>query len=1365
MSHTKTIRAIALTAAGAFALGITGAAAQAPYSEFTGNIGVDPDDVSVTFTLSGYLLTLENKEFFQGIDSATNDLISKGVSGPDLIGPVTVSLQTIESTAGGISVVNSLADASPDVTTGDAILSAQVIPDSQAIATVSNSRIGADLTDFFLGTVSVDLNVVSTRMTINNVSNGLGLPSSSSNSPTSGSAAGGYDGTAITSVIENAFNSVNSIQQVIDSGPAVGSVSAITDTDIGLEIDEASVGDIAAIMSASNNQMGATYTANAASNGASKTTGSFVGSVIVSNGQLSAKLIGGPDTTQYSAAVLDSSIGGDLPELLGGDLTVSGNTISAWSTGNNAMNQIGFTDVHVTGEGASGDGGTSFIADTGTTFDTALTADLGVASAQGNLNEVLQSIIGYSVDDTTKVQVGGTVSGGFEAGGLVVSANNIGTQVYGNESSNSITQSGSVFDATAVIGGYQTNDNTYLSSVVRGVEVGALLGGLGVDSVVSSKGNTIAASLTGNSSTSLISIASVDMTALNDSGLAALYLDPTGYGSIGQSSELPTTAGALITNLQSNYGAGTSLSSLVTGSYAAAWLTGDVTGGSDIDIGSNGLEATTTGNTTINEVQFAGDSLLDVPIGTADVSAGIGNLQFNDVPISATVSNSYAGVFVGGTVAGLRVLDVLEDSATVGANGNTFMATAEGNATNNLVSLYVHNLTAGGDSLATANVDLNTNVVTTGGGAVVGNVQVNTTGPIEAIISDSYAGVEVAGGEITDAIISAEKNTFSATATGNSALSNQVGSIGTKGTLSAAVASQQVTEVEVTAALNGVQVSLGVGRVEDSVVSLLNNTMMTQAIANTANNTLGAIGYTSLSVGADESTYQGSVSIDTGAGLVSAEAATAVVNSQVFTQDVSATIGAGAVLTEGSQMVIDAADIIRGTVALNGDQMQASATGNTVFNTLGLNGVTLGTGAEDAVADLYGAVANYQLNDNANVAATVTGHEIGLGFAAASDLSTLVVQQSGASATAQGSYADNKILLSGTTHVATSPDDAGPDAYSFIILSDQVQQGSDQEILASVTDLDVGMRGTSAAASSLVVSSNVVTATATNNTVLQSLEIAFESLTTSAKEETSQTAAAPVNATIDNVNIGIELSGAATDSILSATSNVLQTQATGNSSNNEIDVAALQIKPGSNASMAQDFLLQATQENSGAINASVKNSGIGAELGGLFSGPAAAADSNIVSATGTGNSAINALKVASYADSGLDVQLNNTQTNTGSVTGMVQNQFIALNVGGSAVGSMSVSGNQVSASAYGNSGNNTLVVTTLPSSAVFGGMTNTQTNIGNVTAAISGLNIGITTGAAGTLAAATVSRNTVSAYAVGNSAVNIITRYNTGSAF
>ena len=227
------------------------------------------------------------------------------------------------------------------------------------------------------------------------------------------------------------------------------------------------------------------------------------------------------------------------------------------------------------------------------------------------------------------------------------------------------------------------------------------------------------------------------------------------------------------------------------------------------------------------------------------------------------------------------------------------------------------------------------------------------------------------------------------------------------------------------------------------------------------------------------------------------------------------------------------------------------------------------------------------------------------------------------------------------------------------------------------------------------------------------------------------------------------------------------------------------------------------QASAGVVNSQVSSASViagattdaGIALYGELAGSDAVVDTssvtlggNTTSALARGNAATNALNYsagsnygevaaffdpasATFASDNVNVTARaavlNDQDNFGPVTAQSTDAsyVIALNSGAAdqAVtnATIGVIGNSVSAAAYGNTANNSLSVAPLNTGMATAGIGNSQNNLGQVTASVTTVSYGVTSGLGAVAGSSlSVSGNSVTATAVGNNAVSAITAGN-----
>ncbi len=523
------------------------------------------------------------------------------------------------------------------------------------------------------------------------------------------------------------------------------------------------------------------------------------------------------------------------------------------------------------------------------------------------------------------------------------------------------------------------------------------------------------------------------------------------------------------------------------------------------------------------------------------------------------------------------------------------------------------------------------------------------------------------------------------------------------------------------------------------------------------------------------------------------------------------TAGATAALTGLDISLQGGGNATSSSLSVDANAAQALATGATASNTLDIDagGAVTGdgTGGLGIASRVLTGDMDYTLASNQTVAGTVaanidadTGGAAGDGptiqldigannFAAASAASvssnTMRAQAIGATATNVGTLNAGSLATAGAGVV------------------------SDQNVTAAITaDIDSPVIEITGAAvtgnSTLDVSGNALVAAGTAASATNSLtvdastavtgggigEVTLTAGGTPAYTDASNPVATVLNTQVSTGAVTTDITGdadigqptiraALTDGVVGAVDvddNTVLSQSRGNVGTN-----TLALNAGSTLDAASQAILANTQNrNTGAITASVTGTvagddgTIGIAANGAVTG-ALSVDNNTVRASGGANVALNSFTVDVGASIGApaggvgasvpggelttDAQFAalNAQTNASAVSVDVQDFQIALNTGtNNFVGSASLTGNMVMADAGGNAAVTRMVLDGGVTSQGTGALVNYQTNSADISAQVVNVAMTLDTGATGgaTGGAFGVSGNSISASAVGNSAVN-----------
>lgn len=507
-------------------------------------------------------------------------------------------------------------------------------------------------------------------------------------------------------------------------------------------------------------------------------------------------------------------------------------------------------------------------------------------------------------------------------------------------------------------------------------------------------------------------------------------------------------------------------------------------------------------------------------------------------------------------------------------------------------------------------------------------------------------------------------------------------------------------------------------------------------------------------------------------------------------------VNAGAVnanYANSSAHITTVGAVTGGSLTVDGNLLNASATGNAASNRVFLDTFSLGrqgivqpvlTGTASSLgevltgsnADLT-AVAVQSSNDT--VASTVNFVSAYIRTPAAITGSDISLSGNEIGGAARGNTATNVVAVSG-------PNDAPAQRVSgtAAALSNQAKFGN---VSSTVSNVSVTAPLGSASLSSVDLSNNALTSLAIANTAANAVQIDAFALAGSGAAlpaldlvvagvpltgasfaaVNSQASFGSVTSSLTNATVALsEAAGA--NSNFTVTGNDLTSTAIANSASNSVSLAAQGTLGLANASIlnSQNAVGGSSSLVNGALvratyGSAVNNSG---DVGG-----------NAVTALSGGNSANNALNVSSFnststglastasslGTTGSPLAITSVQGNSGAHLATVTNATVgitSLNGGTGSIGSQRVGGNSIGAVGVANEAVNRIALNS-GSGRSYGGaaINNVQTNLsgGNVTATVTGAQIGINSQFGSGLASA-VTGNRISASATGNSAINSI---------
>jgi len=476
------------------------------------------------------------------------------------------------------------------------------------------------------------------------------------------------------------------------------------------------------------------------------------------------------------------------------------------------------------------------------------------------------------------------------------------------------------------------------------------------------------------------------------------------------------------------------------------------------------------------------------------------------------------------------------------------------------------------------------------------------------------------------------------------------------------------------------------------------------------------------------------------------------------------------------------------TLSVSNNVTSGSVTGNSASNSVDVKGVNLSGGydwAEGGSMGMFGAqvtgantLGNQQFSSDSTLASNVFG-SFGIDASAgtAIDNSTLTVSGNRQASLAVANTAGNSLAVVGTNVEASSG------LVSSQYSDSAVSASSKLELFAPVASYS----------SSISLSDNKNTALAVANDVANTLSVSGSNLGTNdemgfasvgyghgyasqllintqyAEAATTSTAAT----TLYNQDQSAVASNGLVSSSVLVSGNSTVAEASANRALNTLELkgsAAMGAAGGISNAQFSDSAVAANATTSTSV--SLNTAGAALNQGSVM------IEGNSTTALARGNTATNVLNAtagsvygpaaegtqtgAGYAQATLAV--SNMQSNNGSVsaTSNAPSYQVALNssglgqLGGVTSGTVSVTGNALTAEALGNSATNRVTVNALSNGTPSAAVSNYQTNYGSINANVTSVNFGIGINAGATNSALRTGGNQVTATAIGNSSVSSI---------
>jgi len=1009
------------------------------------------------------------------------------------------------------------------------------------------------------------------------------------------------------------------------------------------------------------------------------------GAATVSNRQVST---GAP----VSSSNIASSIGQRAWSVNGPTLSVTGNSQDAVALANNASNQLELA---------------------GTT----------VGSGAGILSQQAVGAVGIVPDSSVTATLSGARafieagSGGSVAGSTLASTDNLQQAIgYGNLGNNAMVVSGTTVAApSALVAASTVTMDTSSNTALQGT-VAAAYGVLNDQSV---RSDVSARATSGAASTQIAVTGSLDnSTARND----ANTLSTEAYGNYGQSglSLAATNVGA---GTFSNVGNLTSLQSVdaaitaqsATGAVALTSVSGDVGSAatvSSVSASDNRIDAQATGSRAINTVGVSAtniDTRAPSALGTtadaaltSNASFSLQNVQSGQGSVTATLLDadnasppSDVRVGVSGNVT----------RSSVVADGNTARAVATSNNASNTLAADASG------NLASSSAQQNVQVTSAGVNASVGQagLPASAGGPFlyniggTGLAHDSESNTFLSGTLIVDttSLSASERDyllTNGWTAAGATSVQRSAAGYAATGAdyldlLNGGTFGRSGVTLPTDGTPNSGGVNLAVGgAVTNSALSVSGNTTYGLTRGNVASNSTTVKGN---AIASGSTSSKASVGTGLG-GALEAVADHTVSNLQQV-------LGVAPIDSDvyGSFYISaqPAAAISGSSLSVSDNTQMAEARANTATNSLMLDGTNVTAVSALQSAQTGVAAVNAASNLNLFTPGAVTDTTVLL--SKNSNVALAVMNDATNSLTVKGSQA-------GTGQVA---DISVGGLFGNTLTAEHVL-GNQQTASSAVTsnaattlnNQEASASGTGAAVrSTLSILDNTTAAEATANQALNTASVTgTASQAASVALRNVQDSTANVSATATSaarVTLPPLASTALNSSSVALDGNSTTALARGNTASNVLNsLAGANYGPASGGSVQSGDALTgfAVNANAGILNSqsnigavSAASTGVSYQIA-LNSGGAAASSmavtGNQVAAQAYGNSAVNQLTLNALNTGTPTSAVGNYQRNVGAITASVTSVTFGAGITGAMSGNtVNVSGNQMSASAVGNS--------------------------------------------------------------------------------
>jgi len=1286
---------------------------------------------------------------------------------------LTVSGNNISADNVGNSAANRMA-VTASQWDGRVAANGRVVP-SLAVGTGLNTTASADLAvanqqnvwGAGASTAVIESNVVGT---IENNFSSLTLGNITSNANTVSAAATGSTAsntlTMSTTGMTGTTLGVASLQ-VMNSGK-ISSTATTGDLDVG--VTKTGTGDVAGgNVSVNGNAVQATSQANAVTNSLSVTATNATGTTaavvptssynlttmtvvadmaLVNNqASLTSKVVAEVGTSS-TAARIKSDVGAVTLSTNASNLTLNGNSMASDAYANRASNTVAVVANSMNGMTA-GLGNAQRVA-----FGSS-TGSLD-ASTYGLIDSQLSSVDQSNVSVNSNA-ISATALGNNASNSLTVS----GSNASGRSVQPSFTASGLVTVADLVLSNAQTLDYNTLAATTDGNVLaisGTVTGATGALSNLSLNANTISAYGSSNYANNSMLVSPTNLTNATSALMSTQSADRTSGGS--------------------------TISSVLVRSTGSVQLTAAAVSDATLALNNNSIQSTALDNVVINQLKLTGTT------ATGDASLTMTGLQspFTTTSTSSVAADvSLVNLQTSAHDGNMKARTGYDSSDGLAAVNQTLQLAGASRASITASDNSVSSLLYANNASNTLGMRVTTSTAMT---AALSNSQQVTTGALTAYTRGDIQLVST--GDVDTASLTLKGNTISATAGANDAssamtvaatdlvgrdLASRQSSVGDFQVVTDfALGNQQqlIDGTTVKAKVTGdIYLNAASGNIGSSKLSLSDNTLSATGSGNNATNAI------SMSV-----TNASKASV----GIASAQS---LDGGSSVTSDTTGSIKmSGGISTDSA---LSAAD----------NTIKATALGNLVTNTLtaaanNYTGPTSSTVTADHIsvaADF--AIANKQINDSA---AAIRATTLGTVQVAVGDVTGTTSASSSNSLTgntlkalAQSNSASNEIKLTVTelrsasagvssyqSSAAAVSASVGPDTSSsvsnpglFLVKSGDV----DAETTGNVTKGSITVSGNTASAlAGMNEAFNTLTVTG-SNLLARGLTVTAPTVGTVSSSGAdfavmnTQSGSGSAEASLNAGASGFSSTGNFTAGSVTVNANSLLARASANTANNTLTLAA------SNRLEASGVVNNLQQMADGAtVKASIAStSAVGVELASTSGEAVVTVKDNMVTAQATGNVANNALNAsannaitaagASGTPTFAVLNYQSTGTSPSSPAYGVQSIINGISVGGSQLGgalnggSATVAGNQVLSVAYGNSANNSVVVSALTPTlnTASASITSVQYNLTSVTATIGNTTVQASGAAGSSGANVGITGNSIVAMAVGNRSVNTIT--------